>query len=142
MRWFLSDVQMKSSISTQSKILLCRSKRLFDQVVFTIINDVSHHAGQILLYYLNSIWKTKQSWLKKIPSQLARVAYLRVFIWRIFIFLRLDPWKIKWEPTQVGWLTSHMNTLYFYKSFITKVRSHLGELARLTGSANLHMNSS
>ena len=33
-----------------------------------------------------------------------------------------------------------MNT-YFYKSFLRKVRSHLGELARLTGPAHLHMNS-
>ena len=31
--------------------------------------------------------------------------------------------------------------LYFYKSFLRKVRSHLGELACLTGPAHLHMNS-
>ena len=34
-----------------------------------------------------------------------------------------------------------MNTLYFYKSFLKKVRSHLGELAGLTGPVHLHMNS-
>ena len=34
-----------------------------------------------------------------------------------------------------------MNTLYFYKSFLRKVRSHLGEPARLTGPAHLYMNS-
>ena len=34
-----------------------------------------------------------------------------------------------------------MNTLYFYKSFLRKVRSHLGEPARLTGPAHLHKNS-
>ena len=39
------------------------------------------------------------------------------------------------------WLTSYMNTFYFYKSFLKKVRSHLGESAHVTGSAHLHMNS-
>ena len=34
-----------------------------------------------------------------------------------------------------------MNTSYFYKSFLRKVRSHLGEPARLTGPAHLHMSS-
>ena len=34
-----------------------------------------------------------------------------------------------------------MNTLYFYKSFLRKMRSHLGKPARLTGLAHLHMNS-
>ena len=34
-----------------------------------------------------------------------------------------------------------MNTLYFFKSFLRKLRSHLGEPARLTGLAHLHMNS-
>ena len=41
----------------------------------------------------------------------------------------------------MGWLTSYMNTLYFYKSFLRKVRSHLGEPPRLTGPAHPHMNS-
>ena len=36
---------------------------------------------------------------------------------------------------------AHMNTLYFYKSFLRKVRSHLGKPVRLTGPAHLHMNS-
>ena len=34
-----------------------------------------------------------------------------------------------------------MNALYFYKSFLGKVRSRLSELACLTGPAQLHMNS-
>ena len=34
-----------------------------------------------------------------------------------------------------------MNTLYSYKGFLRKVRSHLSEPARLTGLAYLHMNS-
>ena len=37
-----------------------------------------------------------------------------------------------------AWLTSHTNVLYFYKNFLRKVRSHLGEPARLTGLAHLH----
>ena len=35
-----------------------------------------------------------------------------------------------------------MNTLHFYKSFLRKVGSYLGEPARLTGPAHLHMISS
>ena len=37
---FYPHVHMESSISVQSKSLLCRWKRLFDQVVFTINSDV------------------------------------------------------------------------------------------------------
>ena len=33
-----------------------------------------------------------------------------------------------------------MNALYFYKSFLRKVTSYTGELARLTRPADLHMN--
>ena len=36
----------------------------------------------------------------------------------------------------MGWLTSHMNT-YFYRGFLKKLRSHLGEPAHLTGPAHL-----
>ena len=36
------------------------------------------------------------------------------------------PGKIKWDPTYSVWLTSHMNTLYFYMSFLKKLASHLG----------------
>ena len=95
----------------------------------------------MFLYYLINIWKAKQNCLKKILSHLAGLAHSRVFIWKIFISPRWDPSKIKWDPTWAGWLTSHMNTLYFYKSFLRKVRSHLGEPARLTGPAHLHMRS-
>ena len=73
-------------------------------------------------------------------SHLAGLAHLRVSIWKIFISPRRDPGKIKGDPTQAGWLTSLMNT-YFYKSFLRKVGSHLGEPARLTGPAHLYMNS-
>ena len=94
----------------------------------------------MFLYYLINIWKTKQSWLKKTLSRLAWLAHLREFIWKIFISPRRDLDRIKWDITQAGWLASHMNTLYFYKNFLRKVRSQLDELVRLTGPAHLHMN--
>ena len=45
------------------------------------------------------------------------------------------------DPTKVGWLTSHMSTLYFYKSFLRKVRPHLGKPDRPPRPAHRHMNS-
>ena len=53
----------------------------------------------------------KQNWLQKTLSHLAELAHLCVFIWKIFISPWWDPGKIKRDPTWVGWLTSHMNTL-------------------------------
>ena len=95
----------------------------------------------MFLYYLIKIWKTKQSWLNKFLSRLAGLAHLHVFIRKIFISPWWDRGKIKWDLTYAGWHASHVNPLYFYKSFLRKVRSHLGELARLTGPAQLDMNS-
>lgn len=40
----------------------------------------------------------------------------------------------------LGWVTSHMNTSCFYKRFLKKMRSCLGEPKRLTGLAHLFMN--
>ena len=92
----------------------------------------------MFLYYSINIWK--KNWLKKTLSHLARLAHLCVFILKILISPRWDPGKIKSDPTKAGWLTSHMNTLYFYKSFLKKVRYHLSKPARLTGPAHLHVN--
>ena len=44
--------------------------------------------------------------LKKTLSNLARLAHLRVFIWKNFLSPRWDPGKILWDPA--GWITSHM----------------------------------
>ena len=71
-------------------------------------------------------------------SHLAGLAHLRVFIWKIFTWVGSRQNQVR---SHLGWLTSHMNTLYIYKSFLRKVRSHLGEPARLIGPAHLHMNS-
>ena len=71
----------------------------------------------MFLYYLINFWKEKQNWLKKILSHVAGMAHLRVFIWKILISSRWDLGKIKWDLTQAGWLASHMNVLYFNKSF-------------------------
>ena len=67
------------------RVCYVTGKRLFDQVVF--------------LNCLINIWKTKQSWLKKTLSCLAELAHLCVFIWKIFILLRWDLGKIKWDLT-------------------------------------------
>ena len=75
------------------------------------------HAEEMFLYCLINIWK-KQNWLKKTLSHLTWLAHLHVFISKIFISPRWDPGKIKRYPTYAGWLTSHMNTLYFYRSFL------------------------
>ena len=48
--------------------------------------------------------------------------------------------EIKWDLTQAGCLTSHMNTLHFYRTVLKKVRSHLDELANLIWPDHLHMN--
>ena len=42
------------------------------------------HAEQMFLYYLINIWK-KQNRLNKTLCHFARLAHLRVFIWKIFI---------------------------------------------------------
>ena len=36
---------------------------------------------------------------KKNLSHIAGLAHLQMFIWQIFISPRLDPSKIKWDPT-------------------------------------------
>ena len=72
--------------------------------------------------------------LKKTLSHLARVTYLRVFIWKIFVLPRWDPGKFKWDSASAGWLTSPLNTLCIYRSFLKMVRSHLGEPAYLNES--------
>ena len=74
----------------------------------------------MFLYYLINIWKTKQSWLKKTLSHLAGLAHLRVFIWKIFISPWWDVGQIKWDLTLASWVASHMNALYFYKSFFNE----------------------
>ena len=131
---------MESSIWVQSKSLLCHSKKTVWSSSFYNNSDVKplcrtnvllvkhvrlHYVQwslkcfttQMFLYYLVSIWKTKQSLLKKTLSRPAELAYLRVFIWKIFISPRWDLGKIKWDLTWAGWFASHMNGIYFYKSF-------------------------
>ena len=85
--------------------------------------------------------KTYTCTLKKTLSYLAELAYLRVFIRKIFIWPRWDPGKIKWDPTLLGWLISHMNTLCFNRTFFKSVTSHRGDPAHLSGRAHLHMKS-
>ena len=63
------------------------------------------------------------------------------FIWKIFISPDWDPGRINRDLGKAGWLTFHMNLIYFYKSFLTIARSRLSEPARSTGPARLHMNS-
>ena len=71
-----------------------------------------------------------------------RLTHLCMFRRKMFISPRWGPDKIKSDPICVGWHTSHMNTLCFYRSFLRKVKSHLGEPAHQTGLADFHMNSS
>ena len=85
--------------------------------------------------------KSKTKLVKENSIPPCRLAHLPVFIWKILISPRWNPGKIKWDPTKAGWPTSHMNTSYFNRSFLKKVRSHLGEPANQTGPAHLHMNS-
>ena len=139
---------MESSIYFNQKVCYAAGK---DQAVlsfwvfFTINSDVkpweTNYWQKSSSFVQNKLSYIKQSWLKKTLSHLTRLAHLCVFIRKIFISPRWDPGKIKWDPTLAGWLTSHMNTLYFYTSFLKKVRSYLGEPAHLTGPAHLHMNS-
>ena len=89
---------MESSISFQSKSLLCRWKKI---VMITQFLDE-------FKFFISPSW---------------------------------DLGKIKRDPNWAGWLTSHINTWYFYRSFLKKVRSHLGEPVHLTGPAHFHMNS-
>ena len=103
-------------------------KKLFDQKFFTINSDAKPSCRTNILTLFE-----EKNWLKKTLSHLAGLAHLHVFIRKIFISPWWDPGKIKWDPTKADWITFHMNTLYFYKSFLKRVRSHLGEPARLTG---------
>ena len=76
-RWdkFLSHVHMESSISVQSKSLLCRWKKIIWSSIFYNKVTWSHYAEQMFLYYLINIWKVKQNWLKKMLSHLAGLAH-------------------------------------------------------------------
>ena len=56
---------------------------------------MSHYAEQMFLYYLINIRKVKQNRLKKMLSDLAGLAHLCMFIWKIFISPRWDLGKIK-----------------------------------------------
>ena len=85
--------------------------------------------------------KTHTCTLEKNLSHLAGLAHLRMFIWTVLISPGWDPSKIKCYHTWAGWLTSHMNTLCFYRSFLKKVRSHLGQATHLTRPVHLHMSS-
>ena len=127
---------MESSISIQSKKLLYRWKK----IVWTSSFYKKQWRKHMFLYYLINIWKIKQSSLKKTLSHLTGLTHLRGLIWNIFTSPVRDPDKIKQYPISAAWLTFHMNTLYFYRSFLRKVRSRLGELARLTGPAHLQIN--
>ena len=54
----------------------------FEKQIITKLQYI--HAEQMFLYYLINIWK-KQNRLSKTLSHFARLAHLRVFIWKIFI---------------------------------------------------------
>ena len=90
----------------------------------------------MFLYYLVNTWKTKRSWLKKTLSRLAGLTHLLVFLQKISF--RLDGISAKFSETHLDELARFS---YECIIFLRKVRSHLGELARLTRSALLHMNS-
>ena len=121
------------------------------------------HAEQMFLHYLISILKNKRyRWRQKNSP-------MKIWSIRNNGFLQTD-WR-KLHPILLGWPTcacsygkfsSHLGGvsaksseisptgtgslliwthLYFYKNFLRKVWSHLGELVRLTGPAHLHMNS-
>ena len=65
----------------------------------------------MLLYYLINTRKTKRNWLKKTLSHLAGLAYFSY------------------------------EQIIFYKSFLRKVKSHLGDPARQIWPADLHIDS-
>ena len=50
--------------------------------------------------------------------------------------------KISSLPRWAGSLLLWTNYIFIYKSFLRKVRSHLGKPTRLNGPAHLHINSS
>ena len=105
-------------------------KTLFDQVVFTTNND------------LKPLCRTKQSWLKKTLCRLAGLAHLRVFIWKIFISHKsgFSGKSSGISPRRSGSLLMWTHYIFIRVS-LRKVRSHLGQLARLTEQAHLHINS-
>ena len=63
-----------------------------------------------------------------------------VFIWKNLIPPRRDLGICKRVPGQADWLACHMNKNIFYEILLNKAISRLGEPARLTGPACLHMN--
>ena len=71
----------------------------------------------------------KLHYLKKTLSRLAVLAHLRVFIWKIFISAK----SCEISPRRTG--------SSYERIILRKARSHLGEIARLTEPAHLHMNS-
>ena len=83
--------------------------------------------------WLKAIMQNKCSYklyyLKKTLSRLAGLAHLRVFIWKIFISAK----SCEISPRRTG--------SSYERIILRKARSHLGELARLTEPAQLHMNS-
>ena len=122
-----------------SFLMVCRLTDFALVVLKLLIFKVCAIIGILKIEFFNfsstervNIWR--KNWLKKTLSHLAGLVHLCVFIWKVSISPRWSSDKIKWDPT------SHINT-YFYKSFLKKVRSCLGEPAHLTGPAYLHMKS-
>ena len=91
----------------------------------------------MFLYYLIKIWNKEQIKEHAIPPCRAG-PLVRVHMENFR--LTLVGFRQNQVRSHLGGLAhSHMNTLHFYRSFLRKVRSHLGKPACLTGPAHLFL---